>query len=90
MSTMSTLDVPEDQLLVHLPNYAPSFHHRILMRRVSGSVWIVCDPRGRVGLRDFGDNEVVLLQRKAKFPSAIPDAEIHTFDSAEKGGSLLF
>ena len=64
-----TLDIPEIQVIVHYPN-DPEFiwHHRILLKRVSGAVWIARTPDLDNTRHDLAIQEHVVLDRNATFP----------------------
>ena len=67
-----TLDIPEIQVIEHYPN-DPEFiwHHRILLKRVSGAVWIALTPDLDLARHDLSIQEHVVLDCSATFPQRL-------------------
>ena len=77
---MPALDISEWQVILDLPAYQPRFHHRVMLRRVSGSTWILASPQWVVGVRDLKDIPVTWLERNAPFPAGFAEADVSSFD----------
>ena len=71
MSVSKALNIPEWQVLLHLPTYNPAYHHRILHRKVTGDRWVVSDPQWRVGIRDLSGVQVIWPLEDGSWPDNI-------------------
>ena len=64
-----TLDIPEKQILVYLPNVrAYHWNHRVLHHRIEGSKWITTDPEGVTKVTDLAGHDIKVLARNSEFP----------------------
>ena len=77
-----TLDIPEIQVLVNFPGDRDGFywHHRILLHRIDGAVWLTLTPDHDIEKLDLNVVPHRVLQRKAAFPEDILD-EIYAHDA---------
>ena len=66
---MDTLDVPEVQVLVHLPTDARPWHHRLLLRKMGGGQWVCATPDLGLSVHDFSTVRHTVLERNSLFPS---------------------
>ena len=84
---MTSLDVPEAQVAIDFPDDANfTWHARVLVVRLTDSVWIGFSPDLEAELIDLREHRVVPLARGAPFPArvrndiyyrvAITDAEV--------------
>ena len=75
-----TLDIKEPQTLLHFP-YDDGFywHHRILVRRAKGSVWILLTPDGDLEVVDLAARRHLVIGRNARFPATQRDF-VYGFD----------
>ena len=67
---MSALDIPEPQVLVYYSDPNVEWHHRILLRRLQGSTWVVVTPDGDTQLEDLVQYVLIPLVRGAQVPQA--------------------
>ena len=64
-----TLNLPERQVLVEFPRDPNMmWHHRLLLIRVRGSLWIVATPTREVEQVDLSQYRVLPVERHAHFP----------------------
>ena len=74
----TTLDIPENQVLVTYPDDDPSHHHRVLFFRIAGGKWISSSQDYDVQIVDVLEEEgVIALARDAEFP--VPVENVYTF-----------
>ena len=68
---MPTLDIPERQLLVDYFKDPNGFiwHHRLLLKHVKDTLWIICTPDKSVQQLDVSTHRLVVLGRNAAFPA---------------------
>ena len=73
-----TLDIDLKQIFVQYDedeNF--TWHHRVLMKRIEGTSWVVLTPDLEVEVLDLAGRQVLPLRRRAPFPAAqINDAYI--------------
>ena len=64
-----SLDIAEPQILIAYPE-DPTFtwHHRVLLRRLHGSTWIVLTPDEEVQVEDLSHHAVTALSRNSPMP----------------------
>jgi hypothetical protein len=86
-----TLDIPEIQVLVNFPGDRDGFywHHRILLHRIDGAVWLTLTPDHDIERLDLNVVPHRVLQRKAAFPEDILD-EIYAHDAIARPALLGF
>ncbi|CAJ1457386.1 unnamed protein product [Effrenium voratum] len=67
-----SLDVSDPQIIVHFPQDAGGFywHHRLLLVKVGGGLWIGLTPDGDLQRVDLRTTEYIALDRRAQFPRA--------------------
>ena len=73
------LDIPERQILVFFPNDAIPYHHRVLIRQVSGSAWVASSPDFELESLDLSEYSVRALGRDAPWPVGI--GAVYGFDN---------
>ena len=68
---MDTLDIPEPQVLVHYPADAGglTWHHRILVKKVTAGVWIAVTPDLELVRHNLLEHRHIVLDRNAMFPA---------------------
>ena len=83
-----TLDIPEVQVIVNFPADGQGFtwHHRILLQRVEGAVWICLTPDHELVKHDLNALPHRVLDRKSSFPDELEDV-IYAHDAI--GRSVL-
>ena len=76
-----TLDIPETQVVVNYPADADGFlwHHRILLCRVEGAIWLTLTPDLEIQQHDLSGIRHKVLDRRSAFPPEIA-AEIYAHD----------
>ena len=76
-----TLDIPEVQVLVNYPNDPGGFnwHHRILLHRIQGGLWIALSPDFDLVRHDLNNIGHRVLLRRGPFPDDLL-GEIYAFD----------
>lgn len=86
-----TLDIPEIQVLINYPADAGGFywHHRILLHRIDGAVWLTLTPDHDIVRVDLNAIAHRVLQRKALFPQDSVD-EIYAHDNLARPALLSF
>ena len=80
-----SLNIGEPQVLLHFPNDANGFvwHHRILLHKVGGGVWVVLTPDLELETADLSTHRHKILGRHAPIPQDVaPDSYI--FDELPK------
>lgn len=79
-----TLDIPEVQIIVHFPN-DPTFgwHHRVLLRRVSGGIWMCLTPDLEVCRHDLNVLRHQVLSRSSEFPPE-HEGDLYCFDPVSR------
>ena len=86
---MPTLDVEQSQVLVDYPDDANyTWHHRLLLVSLGGSVWICVTPDLAVQRIDLSNHRVVVLQRNAAFPAARV-GDTYGFDAGDVTPAVL-
>lgn len=74
------LNIDAEQCLVHFDNAEPlPWHHRILLRRLRRSSWIICTPDGDMYAEALSEHHVRPLRRHAPFPRDIASV-VYAFD----------
>eukprot|EP00973_Karenia_brevis_P080627 11185643-Karenia_brevis.AAC.1 len=78
---MDVLDIPEVQVLVNFPDDAAGlvWHHRILLQKVGGGVWIAATPDGGLSRHNLLEMRHRVLERNSMFPADIR-ADCYEFD----------
>ena len=86
-----SLDVSEDQVLVNFPQDTDGFywHHRLLLHRVSGGVWLWLSPDYEIVRHDLGAIPHRIIERRSPFPADIAD-EIYAHDPIGKSTLSAF
>ena len=76
-----TLDIPEVQVVVNYPLDDAGFHwhHRILLHRIEGGVWLALTPDLEIQRHDLNAQRHRILNRSAPFPGDIA-GEIYAHD----------
>ena len=75
-----TLDIPDIQVLVHFPDDAVfTWHHRILLRKLTAGVWLCLTPDQEVVRHDLNTQRHVVLDRASGFPAGLAD-DVYAFD----------
>ena len=76
-----TLDIPEVQIVVNYPLDGGGFfwHHRILLHRIEGGIWLTLTPDHEIQRHDLNALRHRILQRSAPYPADIA-AEIYAHD----------
>ncbi|CAL1143013.1 unnamed protein product [Cladocopium goreaui] len=75
-----TLDIPDIQVLVHFPDDAVfTWHHRILLRKLTAGVWLCLTPDQEVVRHDLNTQRHVVLDRTSGFPAGLAD-DVYAFD----------
>ena len=80
-----TLDIAEVQVLIHYPGDPDGFnwHHRILLHRITGGVWLTLTPDHDIQRHDLNAVGHRILERRSVFPDDIA-AEIYAHDPISK------
>ena len=80
-----TLDIAEVQVLIHYPGDPDGFnwHHRILLHRITGGVWLTLTPDHDIQRHDLNTVGHRILERRSVFPDDIA-AEIYAHDPISK------
>ena len=68
---MSSLDIPERQILLRFPEDPVPWYHRILMLPLSGASWVVATPDLVLQIEDLAGQRVRALARNVDFPTGI-------------------
>ena len=70
-----TFDTPLPQVLVHYPDDPGGFfyHHRVLLKRVRGSMWATFTPTLELQRHDLLEISHRVLDRRAPFPADVRD-----------------
>jgi hypothetical protein len=66
-----SLDIQEGQVLVHFPGDAVPWHHRVLLCRVSGGLWVVATPDLEVQTLDVLASPVRAIYRGDDVPDGL-------------------
>ena len=80
-----SLDVEDHQILIDFfddPNF--HWHHRVLLRRIKGSTWLVATPTLSVEILDVAEHRVLAVGRGTRFP-ARARGNCFVFDPFEEG-----
>ena len=81
------LDIAYTQVVVHvgvaIDRLCP-YHHRVLLRRVSGASWVVLTPLFERFVMDLDEHEYALVRRNAIFPDYTIEAGLIYFDPLEQ------
>eukprot|EP00973_Karenia_brevis_P046585 6461904-Karenia_brevis.AAC.1 len=75
------LDIPEVQVLVNFPGDPAGldWHHRLLLQKVGGGVWIAATPDGGLSRHNLNEMRHRVLERGGMFPADIRD-QCYGFD----------
>eukprot|EP00971_Amphidinium_carterae_P329620 6462205-Amphidinium_carterae.1 len=65
---MASLDIEEPQILLRYPEDAVEWHHRILIRRLRDSVWVVLTPDSELQVENLSDFQLLALGRGEAVP----------------------
>ena len=69
-----SLDVPEPQILIAYPeDPAFTWHHRVLLRRLTGATWVVLTPDEEVQVEDLSHHSVIAMARNSPVPADVGD-----------------
>ena len=82
---VTTLDIPDIQVIVEFPHDANGFywHHRILLKKISNGVWLALTPDLEISRHDLNQQNHVVLDRASNFPA--PQAPyIYAFDPVSR------
>ena len=74
-----SLHVREPQVLVHYPAEALPWHHRVLLHRVEGALWLGLTPDHDIVRVDLGTLRHHVLDRSAVFPAQFAP-QVYAFD----------
>ncbi|CAK0796343.1 unnamed protein product [Prorocentrum cordatum] len=74
-----TLDIREAQVLVHYPDEDLSWHHRVLLHRVEGALWLGLTPDHEIARVDLGTLWHHVLDRSSAFPAQFAPL-VYAFD----------
>ena len=78
---MSSLDIPERQILVYYEDDDIPYHVRVLIAQVSGSRWIWCSPDLDCECVDLADFYITPLVRNQSFARDLARAGIYAVDN---------
>ena len=86
-----TLDISEVQIVVAYPGDAGGFswHHRILLHRIEGAVWLRLTPDHEIQRHDLANQAHRILDGASEFPADIA-AEIYAHDPNGKASLTNF
>ena len=86
---MPTFDVEQHQVLIDFP-LDPNFtwHHRLLLVPIGGSIWAWATPDESVQRGDLSLHRVIVLRRNAPFPAGRL-AQTYAFDEAAFDNATL-
>ena len=73
-----SLDVGDQQILVHYPNNAHPWHHRVLLVDLGGAKWIWSTPDRAVQVGDLSAVTFKTVGRNSDFP--VVTGNIYAFD----------
>lgn len=79
----TSLDIPEPQVVRFFPQDPIPYHHRVLLRQVQGSRWVVLMPDLDLEIEDLSEYTVRALGRAAPFPSGF--GQVYAFDPVDDG-----
>ena len=67
-----TLDIPEPQVIIEYEEDEDGFywHHRVLLKRISGPKWVALTPDQDLETVDLSEMHHIVLERNADFPRA--------------------
>ena len=69
---MATLDIAEPQILYFFENDPNlQWHHRVLLRRLTGAEWIIATPDGDIEYLDLGGARILALPRNSPVPAQV-------------------
>ena len=63
------MDIEEPQVLISYPDDPIRWHHRVLLRRLQGSTWVVLTPDEEVEVADLAEHQILPLARDAPVPA---------------------
>jgi hypothetical protein len=69
---MTTLDVPEPQVLIYFEGDANfQWHHRVALRRLKDSTWILLTPDLEIQVTDLGAVRIIALAKNSSVPADV-------------------
>eukprot|EP00972_Heterocapsa_arctica_P061458 9064329-Heterocapsa_arctica.AAC.1 len=75
---MTSLDIPEAQVIVHYPADDIPWHHRVLLNQIDAGNWVVATPEMEVQTVNLAQLQIRALARNAVFP---PGLNVYAFDA---------
>lgn len=80
---MKVLDISDPQVAVQYSHDKEfTFHHRILLYRITGARWVTLTPDFEFAVRNFDEDDIVVLERGCEFPEEVRSS-CYAFDPVD-------